>query len=945
LFEFKEDFMKSWQRVLTAVLLMSSLVVSSSLYAATTELLSVTSTGDPVNAQSVQVSDDGRFVLFSSDQPNIVSGITPNYFLVYIHDRQTGKNELVSADANGTPLPAQNTIDFMRRSMSTDGRYAIFSTYTQVYVKDRLTGGLKCVSVDNSGNMIGGSAGTISADGQTAAFTKSFRVQIGVDLHGQPKYASWTEAYLNDLTTGVVTPLTGDFTPGKSGYTSASSLSLSADGRYLTFLSSLPLPEGPGIYVYDTVAKAFERIDTNNLNACVTDIYGGTTCDYSEAPTISNDGRYVSYQMYKMRLESSGDSNWATQIFIADRTTKTFTRADFPYAYKDGALGGGGTYPAISADGNHVIFLSYTDRLNSIGGGVADIFVFERASGNISRVDLSTSGEAANDGIYSFAVNADASSVVFNSNATNLVPGVGSGSTAIFVRNTEGQGYPLTFTVTKAEYNTPTQTLTIEVTSTKGANSAGLEALNIGAMSWDSAKSLWTYSATVATQPASVVVGNIEGYKTVAVNVVTPPADVTPPTVLSFVTSGASGSTAAIALSFSENVTMTKNLSMVVKIGTFNTVVTGTGSLYNISLMSCCRPLLKPGVVYTLTIPAGSFRDSAGNLNTAITTPVSFGTAPVPVNGVCGSSNGAFFLVAPTANLCNTGAASAVSGAGSFAWTCGGSNGGTTASCSAKLQAPPADVTAPIFSSIVANGRVVTITFSEPVTAVRPAATLGGRVLAYSSVSGNTATFQIKSCCTTLIAGASYALSVPAGAFKDAAGNPNAAISVSATPTPLPAVNGTCGSSNGAFFLVAPTTNLCTTGTASAVSGAGPFAWSCGGSNGGTTASCSAQLQAAPPADVTAPTVVSTVITGTSISSDVIKVTFTEAVTSTSKTITIGTAQTTYSVSGSVVRFKIKSCCLSKVKVGNTYNLVIPAGSFKDAAGNLNAAISIPVKL
>jgi hypothetical protein len=31
--------------------------------------------------------------------------------------------------------------------------------------------------------------------------------------------------------------------------------------------------------------------------------------------------------------------------------------------------------------------------------------------------------------------------------------------------------------------------------------------------------------------------------------------------------------------------------------------------------------------------------------------------------------------------------------------------------------------------------------------------------------------------------------------------------------------------------------------------------------------------------------------------------------------------------------------------VGSTYNLVILAGSFKDAAGNLNAAISIPVKL
>jgi hypothetical protein len=56
------------------------------------------------------------------------------------------------------------------------------------------------------------------------------------------------------------------------------------------------------------------------------------------------------------------------------------------------------------------------------------------------------------------------------------------------------------------------------------------------------------------------------------------------------------------------------------------------------------------------------------------------------------------------------------------------------------------------------------------------------------------------------------------------------------------AVNGACGSSNGAIRTSAPTANLCTTGTASAVTGSGPWKWSCAGSNGGTTASCSASV-------------------------------------------------------------------------------------------------------
>ena len=61
-------------------------------------------------------------------------------------------------------------------------------------------------------------------------------------------------------------------------------------------------------------------------------------------------------------------------------------------------------------------------------------------------------------------------------------------------------------------------------------------------------------------------------------------------------------------------------------------------------------------------------------------------------------------------------------------------------------------------------------------------------------------------------------------------------------------VNGTCGSSNGGSDSSAPTANLCSTGTASTVSGSGPWSWSCAGSSGGTTATCSAtKVASAPP--------------------------------------------------------------------------------------------------
>ncbi len=60
------------------------------------------------------------------------------------------------------------------------------------------------------------------------------------------------------------------------------------------------------------------------------------------------------------------------------------------------------------------------------------------------------------------------------------------------------------------------------------------------------------------------------------------------------------------------------------------------------------------------------------------------GPCQTPINGVCGSSNGQTFTTTPTTNLCSQGTPSSVTaGTNTFTWTCQGSNGGTTASCSA----------------------------------------------------------------------------------------------------------------------------------------------------------------------------------------------------------------------------------------------------------------------
>ncbi|HXX58620.1 MAG TPA: hypothetical protein VEI96_11515 [Thermodesulfovibrionales bacterium] len=57
------------------------------------------------------------------------------------------------------------------------------------------------------------------------------------------------------------------------------------------------------------------------------------------------------------------------------------------------------------------------------------------------------------------------------------------------------------------------------------------------------------------------------------------------------------------------------------------------------------------------------------------------------------------------------------------------------------------------------------------------------------------------------------------------------------TPTPI---NGDCGTANGATLSSAPTSGLCSVGTATTVNGTGPWTWTCQGSNGGNNDSCTA---------------------------------------------------------------------------------------------------------
>jgi parallel beta-helix repeat protein len=200
---------------------------------------------------------------------------------------------------------------------------------------------------------------------------------------------------------------------------------------------------------------------------------------------------------------------------------------------------------------------------------------------------------------------------------------------------------------------------------------------------------------------------------------------------------------------------------------------------------------------------------------------------PTPVDGACGSSHGATLTSAPTANLCGAGSASVISGSGPWNWSCTGSDGGASASCTA-LRAPLACIDAGGASH--ASGTTYSIQISSTpgtTTASTAQCTYGGTQPTVSTVTQ------------------SYMCN---DGMATAQGNQVSTTVNNGSPTcDPPPVDGVCGAANGIVVASAPATNLCGTGTASAVSGSGPWNWSCTGSNKGTNASCSAR----PPASCT----------------------------------------------------------------------------------------------
>ena len=147
----------------------------------------------------------------------------------------------------------------------------------------------------------------------------------------------------------------------------------------------------------------------------------------SDMPAISGDGRFVAFVSLADNLVP-GDTNGFADTFVHDRLTNITERVSVSSREREGnadsGLIGVAAYPAISADGRFVAFVSDADNLVSGDRNVnADVFVRDRLLGTTERVSVNSAGEEADIGGTGPAISAGGRFVAFQSQAQNLVPG------------------------------------------------------------------------------------------------------------------------------------------------------------------------------------------------------------------------------------------------------------------------------------------------------------------------------------------------------------------------------------------------------------------------------------------------------------------------------------------------------------------------------------------
>lgn len=330
-----------------------------------------------------------------------------------------GREELVSVPEDPYLFGVQGSRSSTACDLSGSGRHVVFESAAQqlverdhngrtdVFVRDRTDGTVERINryVDGTENPSGATAASISTNGRYVAL-------LSLDALHDPALPTQAarQAYRIDRDTGEIL-LASRTTSGAPSPSDVYSPTISGNGRYVAFASSgtqfgAPTNGLQQVFRWDAQTDTIELVSA--------DAAGSAGVSTSNAPSMSNNGRYVAFTSVAGNLVP-GDTNGLTDVFVKDMVTGDILRASVDSAGNP-ATASSSSAPAIAGNGSAVAFQSADPGLVAgDGNGVTDVFVHVLANGETLRASVDGAGAELAEGGYGGSLSSDAQIVLFHS--------------------------------------------------------------------------------------------------------------------------------------------------------------------------------------------------------------------------------------------------------------------------------------------------------------------------------------------------------------------------------------------------------------------------------------------------------------------------------------------------------------------------------------------------
>ncbi len=393
------------------------LLSSGAGVAQSTVRVSVSLLGGDANGPSARpsLSYNGLAVAFESTASNLVAGDANLLRDVFVRDVLAGTTVRASVATGGAE--ADGVSDYA--AISGDGRFVAFRSaatnlvagdtngVTDIFVHDLTTASTERASVTTSGEQLTNGSATpfLSADGRWLAFAAA-----------SPNLGA-AGLYLRDRQTSITAPGIVPNSPA-----SAKRPWLSADGQTLAAWGYQPIGFGGG-----NVARIRRPNGAQSYYA-----YGGVHFEdpNTRMAAVSSDGRYLVMEHDALM---PGDTVPQMNIYVRDTVSGLITCESLTLSGR----GAGAVNGTLSTNGRFVAFESSSPYLISSDlNGQRDIFVRDRTSGRTARVSGSSGAVQSNGWSANAQISSDGRFVVFESSATNLVPGDTNGAIDIYLVDT-----------------------------------------------------------------------------------------------------------------------------------------------------------------------------------------------------------------------------------------------------------------------------------------------------------------------------------------------------------------------------------------------------------------------------------------------------------------------------------------------------------------------------